>query len=64
MKDLHWTEAGFFGSSEDEMALHHAIARYHAFVLALIKEDSGLTVALVDFWIYCLLHQRRSLSQL
>ena len=30
MFDLHWTEPGYFDNKEDEVALQHAIARYHA----------------------------------
>jgi hypothetical protein len=30
MYDLQWTKAGFFDSADDEIALQHAIARYHA----------------------------------
>jgi Glycine-rich domain-containing protein-like len=33
MHALQWTDPHFFESSEDEIALQHAIARYHAFVL-------------------------------
>ncbi|KAG5642977.1 hypothetical protein DXG03_001825 [Asterophora parasitica] len=32
MHDLHWTEPHFFDSQEDEVALQHSIARYHAFL--------------------------------
>lgn len=31
MYDLGWTERNFFSSPEDEVALQHAIARYHAY---------------------------------
>jgi hypothetical protein len=38
MHDLQWTKPGFFDSAEDEIALQHAIARYHAWVsLRLIR---------------------------
>ena len=30
MHDLGWTRVGFFDSREDEVALKHCIARYHA----------------------------------
>ncbi|KAG5649385.1 hypothetical protein H0H81_004172 [Sphagnurus paluster] len=32
MKNLCWTEPGFFDEREDEVALQHAISRYHAYV--------------------------------
>lgn len=32
MYDLGWTSPGYFDSTEDELALHHASARYHAYV--------------------------------
>ena len=34
MHDLRWTEPTFFDNEEDEVALQHAIARYHAFVFS------------------------------
>lgn len=30
MHDLDWTSPGFFDKMEDEVALKHAIVRYHA----------------------------------
>lgn len=33
MRKLGWTEPHFFDNSGDEVALLHAIGRYHAFVL-------------------------------
>lgn len=32
MHQLGWSQAGFFDSKEDEIALHHCVARYHAYV--------------------------------
>ena len=32
MYDLGWTGPGFFDYAGDELALQHAISRYHAFV--------------------------------
>ena len=32
MYDLGWTAPGFFDYAGDELALQHAISRYHAFV--------------------------------
>jgi hypothetical protein len=31
MYDLEWTRPGFFNDRIDELALHHAAARYHAY---------------------------------
>jgi hypothetical protein len=39
---LRWTEPDFFETSEDEIALQHAIARYHAFVLESFCFPIGL----------------------
>lgn len=30
MHDLDWTSPGFFDKAEDEVALKHAVVRYHA----------------------------------
>jgi hypothetical protein len=32
MHQLGWSQPGFFESKEDEIALHHCVARYHAYV--------------------------------
>ena len=32
MYQLGWSQPGYFESKEDEIALHHCIARYHAYV--------------------------------
>jgi len=32
MYELGWTSPGFFDHAGDELALQHAISRYHAFV--------------------------------
>jgi len=32
MHQLGWSQPGFFDSKEDEIALHHCVARYHAYV--------------------------------
>jgi hypothetical protein len=42
MHALRWTEPGFFETSEDEIALQHGIARYHAFVLGSLCFSIGL----------------------
>ena len=36
MYDLGWTRPGYFDGQEDELALHHALARYHAYVLVVL----------------------------
>ena len=32
MRDLGWTEPSFFEAEDDQVALQHAVARYHAYV--------------------------------
>ena len=32
MHQLCWSQLGFFDSKEDEVALHHCVSRYHAYV--------------------------------
>lgn len=32
MYDLGWTRLDYFHGKQDELALHHALARYHAYV--------------------------------
>lgn len=32
MYQLGWSQPGFFDSKEDEIALHHCVSRYHAYV--------------------------------
>jgi len=32
MHELGWSQPGFFESKEDEISLHHCVARYHAYV--------------------------------
>ena len=32
MYDLGWTRPEYFHGKQDELALHHALARYHAYV--------------------------------
>ena len=32
MQALNWTKEGYFDDPQDERVLHHAIARYHAYV--------------------------------
>ena len=32
MHQLGWSQPGFFDSKEDEVALHHCVSRYHAYV--------------------------------
>ncbi len=36
MYDLGWTRPGFFDTSDDERALQHALARYHAYAIFLL----------------------------
>ncbi|KAJ7134285.1 hypothetical protein C8R44DRAFT_609591 [Mycena epipterygia] len=47
MHVLQWTQPGFFDNAEDEIALLHAIARYHAFLdLMSVSPDSFLVPTL------------------
>jgi hypothetical protein len=46
MHALRWTEPDYFETREDEIALQHAIARYHAFVLEYVS--FSLTFACFD----------------
>lgn len=43
MHNLRWTEPRFFDNREDEVALQHAIARYHAFVHSCVSTPDFLT---------------------
>jgi hypothetical protein len=42
MVQLRWTEPGFFDNAEDEVALLHGIARYHASVYTLDMFSNAL----------------------
>ncbi|KAJ6465113.1 hypothetical protein C8R47DRAFT_991660 [Mycena vitilis] len=48
MYDLGWTKAGYFDNAEDEIALHHAIARYHAFLDLMASSLASFFVPTLD----------------
>ncbi|KAG5636119.1 hypothetical protein H0H81_009051 [Sphagnurus paluster] len=48
MNDLQWTEPGFFDTKEDEVALQHAIARYHAFLDLMAASPVAFHVPTLD----------------
>ncbi|KAJ7700855.1 hypothetical protein B0H17DRAFT_925014 [Mycena rosella] len=48
MHDLQWTQSGFFDSAEDEVALQHAIARYHAFLDLMSSSPASFFVPTLD----------------
>ncbi|KAJ7084822.1 hypothetical protein B0H15DRAFT_847725 [Mycena belliarum] len=48
MYDLQWTQPGFFDSTEDEVALQHAIARYHAFLDLMSSSPASFFVPTLD----------------
>ncbi|KAJ7343339.1 hypothetical protein DFH08DRAFT_703050 [Mycena albidolilacea] len=48
MHDLQWTKPGFFDSAEDEIALQHAMARYHAFLDLMSSSPASFFVPTLD----------------
>ncbi|KAJ7042053.1 hypothetical protein C8F04DRAFT_1078148 [Mycena alexandri] len=48
MYDLQWTRPGFFDSTEDEVALQHSIARYHAFLDLMSSSPASFFVPTLD----------------
>ncbi|KAG6908350.1 hypothetical protein DXG01_005168 [Tephrocybe rancida] len=48
MHDLQWTQPGFFDSKNDEVALQHSIARYHAFLDLMSKSNASFYVPTLD----------------
>ncbi|KAK0499373.1 hypothetical protein EDD18DRAFT_1102741 [Armillaria luteobubalina] len=48
MCKLGWTEPDFFSSSEDEVALKHCTARYHAFLDLMSSSPTGFFVPTLD----------------
>ena len=49
MYDLGWTKAGYFDSVDDELALQHALARYHAYESLVWLQSKSLTDLLHSF---------------
>ncbi|KAJ6555800.1 hypothetical protein B0H19DRAFT_1151153 [Mycena capillaripes] len=48
MHALQWTRPGFFDNAEDEIALLHAIARYHAFLDLMSVSPNSFLVPTLD----------------
>ncbi|KZV73874.1 hypothetical protein PENSPDRAFT_251450 [Peniophora sp. CONT] len=48
MSDLGWTAPGCFDAIEDERALHHASARYHAFLDLMASSPDAFFVPTLD----------------
>ena len=42
MHQLGWSQPGFFDSKEDEVALHHCVSRYHAYVQDWVRDGAIL----------------------
>ncbi|KAG6865062.1 hypothetical protein C0991_005381 [Blastosporella zonata] len=48
MHELQWTQPHFFDSNEDEVALQHSIARYHAFLDLMSASSASFYVPTLD----------------
>ncbi|KAJ3489796.1 hypothetical protein NLJ89_g11494 [Agrocybe chaxingu] len=57
MYDLQWTRPGFFDEPQDEMALHHATARYHAFLDLMASSPASFFVPTLDIDLVWHTHQ-------
>ncbi|KAF8191589.1 hypothetical protein K438DRAFT_1591187 [Mycena galopus ATCC 62051] len=57
MHKLQWTKPGFFDSAEDEIALQHAIARYHAFLDLMSSSPASFFVPTLDIDLVWHTHQ-------
>ncbi|KAK0207148.1 hypothetical protein DFS33DRAFT_1423132 [Desarmillaria ectypa] len=57
MHKLGWTEPDFFSSSEDEVALEHCTARYHAFLDLMSSSPAGFFVPTLDIDLVWHTHQ-------
>ncbi|KAK0491665.1 hypothetical protein IW261DRAFT_1438902 [Armillaria novae-zelandiae] len=57
MHNLGWTELDFFSSSEDEVALKHCTARYHAFLDLMSSSPAGFFVPTLDIDLVWHTHQ-------
>ncbi|KAG7447834.1 uncharacterized protein BT62DRAFT_948034, partial [Guyanagaster necrorhizus] len=57
MDKLGWTDPDFFSSSEDEVALRHCIARYHAFLDLMSSSPAGFFVPTLDIDLVWHTHQ-------
>ncbi|KAK7035892.1 hypothetical protein R3P38DRAFT_3484110 [Favolaschia claudopus] len=57
MHELEWTKPGFFDNAEDEIALQHAIARYHAFLDLMSSSPASFFVPTLDIDLVWHTHQ-------
>ncbi|KAI0051192.1 hypothetical protein FA95DRAFT_1628258 [Auriscalpium vulgare] len=57
MRDLHWTEVDYFANPDDELALHHANARYHAFLDLMASSPGSFLVPTLDIDLVWHTHQ-------
>ncbi|KAF8165958.1 hypothetical protein B0H34DRAFT_648995 [Crassisporium funariophilum] len=57
MYDLGWTKPGFFDAVGDELALQHAIARYHAFLDLMSSSPASFFVPTLDIDLVWHTHQ-------
>ncbi|KAK0243464.1 hypothetical protein EDD85DRAFT_762579 [Armillaria nabsnona] len=57
MHKLGWTEPNFFSSSEDEVALKHCTARYHAFLNLMSSSPASFFVPTLDIDLVWHTHQ-------
>ncbi|KAK0190266.1 hypothetical protein F5146DRAFT_1193644 [Armillaria mellea] len=57
MCKLGWTKPDFFSSSEDELALKHCMARYHAFLDLVSSSQAGFFVPTLDIDLIWHTHQ-------
>ncbi|CAA7259398.1 unnamed protein product [Cyclocybe aegerita] len=57
MYDLGWTKPGFFDGSSDELALQHALARYHAFLDLMASSPASFFVPTLDIDLVWHTHQ-------
>ncbi|KIM34780.1 hypothetical protein M413DRAFT_14913 [Hebeloma cylindrosporum] len=57
MYDLGWTRAGYFDKAGDELALQHAMARYHAFLDLMSSSPASFFVPTLDIDLVWHTHQ-------
>ncbi|KAJ3513636.1 hypothetical protein NLJ89_g2838 [Agrocybe chaxingu] len=57
MYDLGWTKLGFFDGASDELALQHALARYHAFLDLMASSPASFFVPTLDIDLVWHTHQ-------
>lgn len=60
MYNLNWTQPDFFAREDDEIALQHAVARYHAFLDLLSSSPVSFFVPTLDIDLVWHTHQLMS----